>query len=135
MERPDHIVLDLDPDEALDFSAVTSAAFDIRGRLEELGLPSWPLLSGVKSVHVVVPLRRVATWDTAKLRSRVFETMLAEREPKRFVVSMSRSRRTDKIFIDWLRNERGATAIARFSLRPRPGAPVAVPVRWAELAS
>ncbi|NDV52545.1 MULTISPECIES: DNA ligase D [unclassified Salipiger] len=135
LERPDRMVFDLDPDEALDFSAVTSAALDIRGRLEDLGLPSWPLLSGGKGVHVIVPLRRVAAWDTAKLYSRVFATMLAEREPKRFVASMSKSRRAGKIFIDWLRNERGATAITPFSLRARPEAPVAVPVRWDDLAS
>lgn len=135
VEHPDRMVFDLDPDEALDFSAVTSAAFDIRGRLEELGLPSWPLLSGGKGVHVVVPLRRVAAWDTVKLYSRVFATMLAEQEPKRFVASMSKARRTGRIFIDWLRNERGATAIAPYSLRALPGAPIAVPVRWDDLAS
>ena len=133
LERPDRMVFDLDPDEGLDFAKVSSAAVDIRDRLRALGLPCWPLLTGGKGVHVVVPLRRIAGWDTVKLYARIFAQVLAITEPRRFTHEMSKAKRKGRIFIDWLRNERGATAIAPFSLRARPGAPVAVPVSWAEL--
>jgi bifunctional non-homologous end joining protein LigD len=133
LDRPDRMVFDLDPDPGLSFADVTAAACDLRDRLQALGLPSWPLLSGGKGVHVVVPLRRVAGWDTVKLYSRIFSTLLASEEPERFVATMSKAKRKGRIFIDWLRNERGATAIAPFSLRAREGAPVAVPVTWEDL--
>ncbi|ATI41803.1 DNA ligase D [Pacificitalea manganoxidans] len=133
LDRPDRMVFDLDPDPGLGFADVTAAASDLRDRLEALGLPSWPLLSGGKGVHVVVPLRRVAGWDTVKLYARIFATLLASEEPDRFVATMSKAKRKGRIFIDWLRNERGATAIAPYSLRARAGAPVAVPVRWDDL--
>lgn len=134
LDRPDRMVFDLDPDESLSFADVTSAATDLRDLLADLDLPSWPLVTGGKGVHVVVPLRRIAGWDTVKLFSRVLATHLAETQPDRFTASMSKAGRAGRIFIDWLRNERGATAIAPFSLRARPGAPVATPVAWQELA-
>ncbi|WP_102106822.1 DNA ligase D [Oceaniglobus roseus] len=133
LEKPDRMVFDLDPDEGLGFAEVARAAQDLRDILETLDLPSWPLVTGGKGVHVVVPLRRMAEWDTVKLFSRILATHLADTEPDRFTATMSKARRTDRIFIDWLRNERGATAIAPFSLRARPGASVAVPVGWEEL--
>ena len=91
------------------------------------------MVTGGKGVHVIVPLRRIAEWDTVKLFSQVLATHLGRTQPDRFTASMSKSRRSGRIFIDWLRNERGATAIAPFSLRAREGAPVAVPVSWEEL--
>jgi bifunctional non-homologous end joining protein LigD len=134
LTRPDRMVFDLDPDEGLGFDAVKSASVDLRDALDDLDLPSWPLLSGGKGVHVVVPLRRTAEWDTVKLFSRLFAELMAARHPDRYTATMSKAKRKGRIFIDWLRNERGATAIAPFSLRARPGAPVAVPVSWDELA-
>jgi len=133
LERPDRMVFDLDPDEGLKFAEVKSAAADLRDLLADLGLPSWPLLTGGKGVHVVVQLRRVAGWDTVKLFSRVLASHLQDSQPKRFTATMSKAKREGRIFIDWLRNERGSTAIAPFSPRARPGAPVAVPVAWDEL--
>lgn len=133
LDRPDRLVFDLDPDEGLGFDAVKVASVDLRDALRELDLPSWSLLSGGKGVHVVVPLRRTAGWDTVKLFARLFAELMASRHPDRFTASMSKAKREGRIFIDWLRNERGATAIAPFSLRARPGAPVAVPVTWDEL--
>jgi bifunctional non-homologous end joining protein LigD len=85
-------------------------------------------------VHVIVPLRRVAEWDTVKFFARTFSTILAERHPDRYVATMSKAKRKGRIFIDWLRNERGATAIAPYSLRAREGAAIATPVTWDELA-
>ncbi|MGP1355111.1 DNA ligase D [Roseicyclus sp.] len=134
LDRPDRMVFDLDPDEGLPFAGVARAAADLRDILGELGLPSWPLVTGGKGVHVVVPLRRVAGWDTVRLFARVFAQGLEAAEPERFVAGMSKARRKGRIFVDWLRNDRGATAIAPFSLRARPGAPAAVPVSWEELA-
>ncbi|MFW5654507.1 MAG: DNA ligase D [Roseicyclus sp.] len=133
LDRPDRMVFDLDPDEGLDFAEVRRAATDLRDALAALSVPSWPLLTGGKGIHVVVPLRRVAGWDTVKLYARLFAELMVRREPGRFTAQMSKARREGRIFIDWLRNERGATAIAPFSLRARPGGPVAVPVHWGEL--
>lgn len=134
LNRPDRIVFDLDPDEGLSFTAVRRAAFDLRDRLADVGLPSAPLLSGGKGIHVIVPLRPEAEWETVKLFSRTLAVLLETAEPDRFIATMSKAKRKGLIFIDWLRNERGSTAIAPYSLRARPGAKVAVPVTWDELA-
>jgi len=134
IERPDRMVFDLDPDEGLGFDAVKAAAQEVREGLAACGLDCVPMVTGGKGVHVIVPLRRVAEWDTVKTFARTFATILAERDPDRYVATMSKAKRKGRIFIDWLRNERGATAIAPYSLRARAGAPVAVPVSWDELA-
>ena len=133
LEQPDRIVFDLDPDEGLPFAAVRSAAFDLHGRLDDLGLPSAAMLSGGKGIHVIVPLRPKAEWEAVKLFSRTIAVMLSDAQPDRFIATMSKAKRKGLIFIDWLRNERGSTAIAPYSLRARPGAKVAVPVAWKEL--
>ena len=133
LDRPDRLVFDLDPDEGLSFAKVRSAAVDIRQFLSDLGLDSWPMVTGGKGIHVVVDLRRTIGWDTLKLFARGVAEVCAAREPDRFTTSLSKDKRKGRIFIDYLRNERGATAIAPFSLRARPGAPVAVPVTWDEL--
>ncbi|MGR3756352.1 MAG: DNA ligase D [Tranquillimonas sp.] len=134
LDRPDRLVFDLDPDEGLGFAEVRRAAVELRDELAELGLGSWAMVTGGKGVHVVVPLRRVAGWETVKLFAKTFAALAAERRPERYTATMSKAKRRGRIFLDWLRNERGATAIAPFSLRARPGAPVAVPVGWDELA-
>lgn len=133
LDRPDRLVFDLDPDEALGFAEVRQAALDLRALLGDLGLACWAMVSGGKGVHLVVPLRRTVGWDSVKLFSQGVATLLAQTQPERFVASMSKARRHGRIFVDWLRNERGATAIAPFSIRARPGAPVACPVAWQEL--
>ncbi|CAN5126032.1 DNA ligase D [soil metagenome] len=134
LEHPDRIVFDLDPAEDVDFAAVKTAAGDLRDLLEAAGLKSFPLLSGGKGVHIVVPLGRKNDWPEVKGFSEAIARGLAAREPARFLAVASKAKRPGKIFIDWLRNERGATAITPYSVRARKGAPVAIPVSWDELA-
>ncbi|KAA9006809.1 DNA ligase D [Histidinibacterium aquaticum] len=133
LERPDRMVFDLDPDEGLDFGDVKKAAADLRELLSQIGLESGAMVTGGKGVHVIVPLRRISGWNTVKTFSQTMASALAEKEPDRYTSTMSKKKRKNRIFIDWLRNERGATAIAPYSLRARKGAPVATPVTWEEL--
>ena len=133
VEHPDRMIFDLDPDEELDFKACVRAAGDIRARLADLGLVTFAMLSGGKGVHVVVPLKRGHDWDTHKDFARRFAEAMSLAEPDRYVATMSKAKRKGRIFIDWLRNQRGATAVLPYSARSREGAPVAVPVSWDEL--
>ncbi|WP_374414709.1 DNA ligase D [Novosphingobium colocasiae] len=133
VELPDRMIFDLDPDEGLDFAQVRKAAGDIRQRLADIGLVSFAMLSGGKGVHIVVPLRRGHDWNTHKDFARRFAEAMSLAEPDRFVATMSKAKRKGRIFIDWLRNQRGATAVLPYSARARAGAPVAVPIGWDEL--
>jgi bifunctional non-homologous end joining protein LigD len=133
VEAPDRMVFDLDPDEGLGFEDVKSAAEHIRDRLSDLGLVSFAMLSGGKGVHVIVPLDTGHSWDAHKDFSRRFAEALSIAEPDRFIATMSKAKRKGKIFIDWLRNQRGATAVLPYSARAREKAPVAVPIAWGEL--
>ena len=133
LERPDRLVFDLDPDEGLDFADTKRAAEHLREQLAELGLTSFPLLSGGKGVHVVVPLKPQAEWPAVKDFANRFAEAMAQADPARFVATMSKAKRKGRIFIDWLRNQRGATAIMPYSARARANAPVAAPVSWTEL--
>ncbi|MBI1402497.1 MAG: DNA ligase D [Porphyrobacter sp.] len=135
VEAPERMVFDLDPDEDLDFAVIARAAADIRARLADLGLASFAMLSGGKGVHVVVPLTPGHAWEEHKDFARRFAEALAIAEPDRFTETMSKAKRKGRIFIDWLRNQRGATAVVPYSARARSGAPVAAPVTWQELES
>lgn len=132
-DLPHRMVFDIDPDEKLDFGAVREAAVDIRGVLEALGLQSWPLLSGGKGIHVVVPLVPEANWEKVKGFCQDFAELLARTDPARFIANMSKAKRDGRIFLDYLRNGQGATAICPWSTRARPGGTCAVPVSWDEL--
>jgi bifunctional non-homologous end joining protein LigD len=134
VEAPERMIFDLDPDEGLDFEAVKKAARDIRRRLEDLGLVSFAMVSGGKGVHVVVPLTPGHGWDVHVDFARRFSQALAQTEPERFVATMSKAKRKGRIFIDWLRNQRGSTAVMPYSARARADAPVAAPISWDELA-
>ena len=133
LERPDRLVIDLDPDEGLGFADTKRAAEHVSAQLAELGLVSFPLLSGGKGIHVVVPLTPRAEWPAVKDFADRFARALAAAEPDRFVAVMTKAKRKGKIFIDYLRNQRGSTAIMPYSARARAGAPVAAPVSWTEL--
>lgn len=132
-DLPERLVFDIDPDEGLDFNHVKQAATDIRDILDALGLKSWPLLSGGKGVHVVVPLVPEADWNAVKSFCQNFAELLAKTEPHRFVANMSKARRKGRMFLDYLRNGQGSTAICPWSTRARAGGTVAVPVTWSEL--
>lgn len=132
-EHPDRLVFDLDPGDGVSWAQVKAGAREVRDRLLETGLQSFVRLSGGKGVHVVVPLQPKADWAQAKDFSEAFAQAMAEQAPQRYVATMSKAKRTGVIFIDWLRNARGATSVCSWSLRARPGAGVAVPLRWEEL--
>ena len=133
IERPDRMIFDLDPDEGLDFGDVRKAAVDIKQHLADLGLVSFPMLSGGKGIHVVVPLTPKAEWPEVTDFAYRFASALAAAEPDRYTATMSKAKRKGRIFIDWLRNQRGSTAILPYSVRARAGAPVAVPIAWSEV--
>ncbi len=133
-EHPDRLVFDLDPGEGVSWAQVKAAARDVRDRLQEVGLQSFVRLSGGKGVHVVVPLQPKAGWDEAKAFCEAFAQAMALEQPDRYVATMSKAKRGGVIFIDWLRNTRGATSVCSWSLRARDAAGVAVPLRWEELA-
>ena len=134
VERPERLIFDIDPDPGVDFPAVRKAAQDIRQALGRLGLETFPMLTGGKGVHVIAPVRPAAEWPEVKAFCRGFAQRLEADEPDRFVANMSKAKRKGRMFIDYLRNERGATAIAPWSTRSREGAPVAFPLSWEELA-
>jgi bifunctional non-homologous end joining protein LigD len=133
LERPDRLVFDLDPDEGLDFGDTKRAAEHLKNQLAELGLTSFAMVSGGKGVHVVVPLKPQAEWPVVRDFAERFARALSAAEPNRFLAVMTKAKRKGKIFIDYLRNGRGATAIMPYAARAREGAPVAAPVSWTEL--
>jgi bifunctional non-homologous end joining protein LigD len=133
VEYPDRLVFDLDPDVGLDFNKVKAAAVRLKALLEDLGLKSFPLLSGGKGIHVVVPLDASKDWPTVKSFADRFSRAIAEAEPQTFTANIRKVERKGRIFLDWLRNQRGATAVMPYSARAREGAPVSAPVAWSEL--
>ena len=133
VDYPDRLVFDLDPDEGLDFNKVKEAAVRVRDLVAELGLKSFPLLTGGKGIHVVIPLDQTADWSEVKSFADRFSRAIAEAEPDRFTANIRKVQRKGRIFLDWLRNQRGATAVMPYSARAREGAPVAAPIAWDEL--
>ena len=133
VETPDRLVIDLDPDPGLGFEAVKEAAFQLHRSLKALGLETFALLSGGKGIHIVVPLTPEAEWDQVREFAKAFCTTLAEADPKRFTVALPKKERRGRIFLDFLRNQRTATAIQPYSARARDGMPVATPIAWGEL--
>ncbi|MGE3334418.1 MAG: DNA ligase D [Rhodospirillaceae bacterium] len=133
LERPDMVVFDFDPDPAVKWPKVVKAAVDMRAFLKDLGLESFPKTTGGKGLHVVVPVKPLMEWDAVKEFTRIVADKFAATDPAMYLINMSKKKREGKIFIDYLRNGRGATAIAPYSTRARPGALIATPISWAEL--
>ncbi|HEY0664885.1 MAG TPA: DNA ligase D [Gallionella sp.] len=134
VEHPDLIVFDLDPAPDVAWAEVLRTACVLRERLGQLGLTAFPRTTGGKGLHLVVPLKPKADWHVVKEFSRTVVELHAKDEPRLFTTNPSLAKRRGRIFLDYLRNARGATAIASYSPRARPRAPVAVPLRWEELS-
>ena len=134
LDRPDRIILDLDPDTSVPWKSVVEAAQLVRTLLNELDLACFLKTTGGKGLHVVLPLQPVHTWDEVKSFSKAVADHLVRLIPNRFVANMSKQKRKGKIYVDYLRNAKGATAIAAYSTRARAGATVSVPLAWEELS-
>lgn len=132
-ERPDTIVMDLDPGEGVAWQDVIAAAQEVRQRLTDAGLAAFVKTSGGKGLHVVSPLKPQADWAAIKAFTKGLADAMAADTPDRFVATISKSKRHGKILVDYLRNQRGSTAVAAYSTRARPGAPVSAPLTWEEL--
>ena len=133
IEQPDRVTFDLDPDIGLPWSLVAAAALEIRDALEGFGLQSFAKTTGGKGLHVVVPLTPELDWDQAKTFTKAVADHIAAQHPQRYTTNQSKRARQGRIYIDYLRNARGATAIGAYSTRARPGAPVATPLFWSEV--
>jgi bifunctional non-homologous end joining protein LigD len=134
VERPDRITMDLDPGEGVDWSGVIAGAREVRERLSALGLESFVKTTGGKGLHVLVPLTPKAGWEEVKAFTRNLSESMEADSPQRYISKATKKARSGLIYIDYLRNGRGATAIAAYSTRARPGAPVSVPLAWDELS-
>ncbi|MCB4809818.1 DNA ligase D [Methylovorus menthalis] len=133
LEQPDRIIFDLDPDETLKWTTVVESAQLVRALLQALGLESFAKTTGGKGIHVVIPIVPEHSWKTIKAFSKATAQYLEKQLPDRFTANMSKEKRTGKVFIDYLRNAPGATAIAAYSSRAKPTATVSVPISWDEL--
>ncbi|HEX6834694.1 MAG TPA: DNA ligase D [Rudaea sp.] len=133
-DRCDRIVFDLDPGEGVAWRRVCEGARMLRDLLARLGLRTFLRTSGGKGLHVVVPLAPAAAWEPVRAFAEAITRLVAAQEPDRYVAVSGEKNRKDRIFVDYLRNGRGATSVTNYSLRARPGAPVALPISWDELA-
>ncbi len=133
LEKPDMMVFDLDPDEGMDLVRVRQGVQDLKNILKELELDSFLKTSGGKGYHVVVPLKPSVGWERFHDFARGVAEVMEQKWPDRYTSNVRKAKRTGKIFIDWIRNARGATSIAPYSLRARKGAKVSMPISWDEL--
>jgi bifunctional non-homologous end joining protein LigD len=133
-ERPDIIVMDLDPGEDVNWVSVIATAEEVRSRLKDAGLSAFVKTSGGKGLHVVAPVKPKAEWPAVKAFTKAIADSMAADSPERFVSTIPKAKRHGKILIDYLRNQRGMTAVAAYSTRARPGAAVSMPLAWEELA-
>ncbi len=133
LETPDMLIFDLDPDEAIDWKTLASAAQQVRKLLKKLGLESFVKTTGGKGLHVVAPIVPEHDWTAIKSFARGFAEQIEKSDPDLYLIKMTKAARKGKIFLDYLRNERGATAVTAFSPRARPGVHVALPLSWNDL--
>lgn len=134
LEQPDQLVFDLDPGPGVPWEGVVEGALAVRERLEALGLAGFVKTTGGKGLHVVTPIARRLAWDDTKAFAHAVARDLVRRDPRRYTAALAKSRRRGKIFVDYLRNTRGATAICAYSTRAARGAPVSAPIGWDELS-
>lgn len=135
IEKPDRLTLDLDPDPKLPWQKMIEATQLVLSVLDEIELQSYLKTSGGKGMHIIIPLGRYHSWDTVKAFAKLISQFMATQIPARFVDKMGPKNRIGKIFIDYLRNQRGASTVSAYSVRARPGLPVSVPIARAELES
>ncbi len=135
LEQPDRLIFDLDPDPALPWQQIKEAAETLRDRMSGLGFSAFVKTTGGKGLHVVVPITPKQDWEAVKLFTKKVAGDLVREAPQRYTATMSKSKRKGKIYIDYLRNTRTATAVCAFSTRARANAPVSAPVHWNELAT
>lgn len=133
VDHPDCVVLDLDPGPNVRAAQIVEAAKLLRSMLKDIKLNSFVRNSGGKGLHVVVPIKPVSSWKEVKSFAETIARALESEDPKAFTAVMSKSKRSGRIFVDYLRNGKGATSIANYSTRARPGAPIATPLAWEEL--
>jgi bifunctional non-homologous end joining protein LigD len=129
------MIFDLDPGHGVSWSDLVRAAREVRDRLKELNLTSFVRTTGGKGLHVIVPLSPTSGWEPLKSFAQAFARALERDDPKSYVAKASKARRAGKVYVDYLRNERGATAVASYSTRARRGATVATPLSWDELTA
>jgi bifunctional non-homologous end joining protein LigD len=134
-ERPDRLVFDLDPDESLPWREVAAAAVEVRDALAASGLVPFLKTTGGKGLHVVVPIQRRRSWEEVAAFCEAFARQMAATASRRFTANMKKEQRRGRIYLDYLRNQRSATAVAAYSLRARPGVPASTPLAWEELAN
>jgi len=134
-DRPDRVIFDLDPGEGVEFAEVVTAAVTIRGALGALGLTGFAKTTGGRGLHVVVPLEVGGDFEPVRAWTHAFVEVLAANDPDTFTSKMRKDLRPGRVFVDYLRNAHGATAVCAYSTRARPGAPVSVPVSWRQLAT
>jgi bifunctional non-homologous end joining protein LigD len=135
LEHPDRIVFDLDPDEAVSWATLGESAQEVQERLKQLGLRSFVKTTGGKGLHVVAPIRPQLDWERIKAFAHAFTLQMEQDNSKLYISKMTKAARKNKIFVDYLRNEREATAVAPYSSRARLGMAAALPLEWAELKS
>jgi bifunctional non-homologous end joining protein LigD len=133
IEHPDRLIFDLDPDVGLPWDRIVEAALGLRKLLDDLGLETFAKTTGGKGLHVVLPVKPELGWDEAKGFTKAVAEAFAAAEPERYTAVMAKRARKGRLFIDYLRNGRGNTAVGAFSTRARPGATVSVPVSWDEV--
>ncbi|MGB6688518.1 MAG: non-homologous end-joining DNA ligase [Terracidiphilus sp.] len=135
LDRPDRMIFDLDPDTSIPWKTLASVAIEIRNRLKKLGLESYLESTGGKGLHVVVSIRAEHQWTEVKEFAHKLVLAMEKDNPSLYISKMTKAARAGKIFLDYLRNDRGATSVAPYSPRARSGMPVSMPLSWSELIS
>ena len=133
LEKPDIMVFDLDPDEKLNIKKLREGVKDLKSILDKLGLKSYLKTSGGKGFHVVVPIKKKMTWKKFRETAKQIAVLMEEKWPDKYTSNMRKSKRKNKIFIDWVRNTKGSTSVCPYSIRLRDKCSVSMPISYREL--